>query len=320
MRRLSAALQAIGRHPRLAALLGAGCIAFSGIFYRFADEPPSTATLFRCLYGLPIVALVGAWERRRFGPLPRRTVGLAFVAGVFFAADLTFWHHAIEAVGAGLSTVLGNLQVIVVGLIAWLVLGERPQRATIAALPVVLAGVVLISGVVGEGAYGADPALGVVLGLLTALAYAGYLILIRRGGSDVRRPAGPVAISTASTAAVALLVGLLLGEIQPVPSWPAHGWLALYGVTSQSLGYLLISISLPRLPSLVASILLLAQPVASFILAGILLGEDPSPAQVLGVVLVIGGIGVATLASAGLRRARLAAESGPSNPEVAAPS
>lgn len=215
---------------------------------------------------------------------------------------------------------LGNLQVIVVGLIAWLVLGERPQRATIAALPVVLAGVVLISGVVGEGAYGADPALGVVLGLLTALAYAGYLILIRRGGSDVRRPAGPVAISTASTAAVALLVGLLLGEIQPVPSWPAHGWLALYGVTSQSLGYLLISISLPRLPSLVASILLLAQPVASFILAGILLGEDPSPAQVLGVVLVIGGIGVATLASAGLRRARLAAASGPSKPEIAAPS
>ena len=60
-----------------------------------------------------------------------------------------FWHHAIEAVGAGLATVLGNLQVIIVGFFAWLLLGERPSRATLLALPVVLAGVILISGVVG---------------------------------------------------------------------------------------------------------------------------------------------------------------------------
>ena len=72
-----------------------------------------------------------------------------------------FWHHAIDAVGAGLATVLGNLQVIIVGFFAWLFLGERPSRATLLALPVVLVGVVLISGVIGEDAYGAAPQLGV---------------------------------------------------------------------------------------------------------------------------------------------------------------
>ena len=56
-------------------------------------------------------------ERRRFGPLPRRAVRLAAIAGIFFAGDLTFWHHAIEYVGAGLATVLGNLQVLIVGVI-----------------------------------------------------------------------------------------------------------------------------------------------------------------------------------------------------------
>ena len=50
-------------------------------------------------------------------------------AGVLFAADLTFWHHSIEAVGAGLATVLGNIQVVLVGLLAWVVLGERPETA-----------------------------------------------------------------------------------------------------------------------------------------------------------------------------------------------
>ena len=93
-----------------------------------------------------------------------------------------FWHHAIEAVGAGLATVLGNLQVIIVGFFAWLFLGERPSRATLLALPVVLAGVVLISGVIGEDAYGAAPQLGVILGIATAICYAGYLLIIRWGG------------------------------------------------------------------------------------------------------------------------------------------
>jgi drug/metabolite transporter (DMT)-like permease len=167
--------------------------------------------------------------------------------------------------------------------------------------------VILISGVVGTGAYGADPPLGVTLGLFTALCYAGYLLIIRRGSDDLRRPAGPVAISTASTALVAIVVGALLGELDPVPAWPSHGWLALVGITSQSIGYLMISISLPRLPAALVSIILLAQPVATVVLARVLLDEEPSIEQLLGVSLVIGGIGVATLPMGRIRdRARTA--------------
>ncbi|HYL40476.1 MAG TPA: DMT family transporter, partial [Candidatus Binatus sp.] len=234
-------LEPIARRPRLAALIGALCIAFSGIFYRFAEVSPATATVFRCLYGLPVLVAVAWLERRRYGPLPSLVVRLSIVAGVFFAADLLSWHHAVDAVGAGLATVLGNMQVLVVGLVAWLVFGERPPRSALLALPIVLIGAVLISGVVGGGAYGANPPLGVILGTVTAFAYAGYLLVIRRGGRDLRRPAGPVAISTASTMIVAVLFGLVSGELDPIPAWPSHGWLALVGLTSQSLGYLVIS-------------------------------------------------------------------------------
>ena len=72
-------------------------------------------------------------------------------------------------------------------------------------------------------------------------------------------------------------------------------WLAMLGITSQFLGYLLISLSLPRLPAVVTSIILLAQPVVTVALAMVLLGETPSPAQLAGVGLVIGGIAVATV-------------------------
>ena len=46
---------------------------------------------------------------------------------------------------------LGNTQVVLVALLAWAVLGERPPRAALAAIPVVFVGVVLISGVLGYG-------------------------------------------------------------------------------------------------------------------------------------------------------------------------
>ncbi len=282
-------------------------IAFSGIFYRFAHVTPETATAFRCLYGLPILALVGWLERRRYGPLPSRSVWLAIIAGVFFAGDLLTWHHAVDQVGAGLATVLGNMQVIVVALVAWVVFGERPSRSVLYGLPLVLAGVVLISGVVGAGAYGPNPALGTVLGVVTALSYAGYLLVIRRGSNDLRRPAGPVAISTASTALVAIVYGAAVGQLDPVPSLPSHDWLIAVGITSQSIGYLIISISLPRLPAALTSIILLAQPVATVVLARALLDEEPSAAQLLGVALVIGGIAVATVPVGRLRdRARAA--------------
>jgi drug/metabolite transporter (DMT)-like permease len=292
--------------PRLAALLGAICISFSGIFYLNAAVSPSTGAVYRALFGLPLLALVALAERRRSGPLPTRTVRLAAIAGVFFAGDLLFWHHAIEAVGAGLATVLGNLQVLVVGFVAWVALGERPSRGTLVALPIVLVGVLCISGVVGSGAYGADPALGVLLGLLTAFCYAGYLLTIRLSGRDQRRPAGPVAIGTLVTALAAMAVGVAGGDLDPAPGPASLAWLALYGVTSQSLGYLLIAISLPRLPAVIVSIILLAQPVITVALAMILLGEAPSTAQLVGVGLVIGGIAIATLPigrlRAGIRR------------------
>jgi drug/metabolite transporter (DMT)-like permease len=170
---------------------GAMCIAFSGILVRLADVSPDTAAVFRCMYAVPVLGLLVWSERRRFGPRDRRERRFAVIAGVFFAADLMLWHRSIEAVGAGLATVLGNLQVVFVPLIAWALLRERSGPRVVAAVPVVLAGIVLISGILEEDAFGADPVLGVVYGVLTALAYSGFLLVLRRGNRDVRRPAGP---------------------------------------------------------------------------------------------------------------------------------
>src|SRR5205814_2653912 len=131
-------------------------------------------------------------ERRRYGRRTRRELKLSLWAGFFFAADLICWHYAINDVGAGLATVLGNLQVVLVGLVAWLTLGERPEPRVIAAVPVALFGIVLISGVVGSAAYGQDPLRGVVFGIATGLTYAGFILILRQSGRHLRRPVAPL--------------------------------------------------------------------------------------------------------------------------------
>jgi drug/metabolite transporter (DMT)-like permease len=281
--------------PVLAGVLGALVIAFSAILVRLAEVAPSTAAFFRCAYALPLLALLAWIERRRYGARPLRERILLWGAGAMFAADLTFWHHSIEAVGAGLATVLGNIQVVLVGLIAWLALGERPENRSLAAIPVVFAGVVLISGVIGEGAYGDDPLVGVVFGVGTAITYALFILILRYGNADDRRPAGPLFDATLSAAVFSAIGGVVVGDIDWVPDLEAQAWLVLLAVSSQVLGWLLISVSLPRLPAVLTSIVLMLQPVSTVFLGAVLLSESPSAVQLLGVAVVIAGVAVATV-------------------------
>jgi drug/metabolite transporter (DMT)-like permease len=274
----------------LLALAGALAIAFSGILVRLANVEPSTAAFYRCAYAVPFLIPLAVWERRTFGPRQRGQARLAWIAGLFFAADLVLWHHAIAAVGAGLATVIANTQVVIVGLTAWVLLGERPSGRLLSAVPVVLTGVVLISGVVGADAYGDRPGLGVVLGIATALAYSGFLLVLRAGNRDPRRPAGPLLDATIAAALGSAVAGVGLGELDLAPSWPAHGWLLLLAVSAQVIGWLLITASLPRLPAAVSSVLLTAQPAATVLLAILLVGENPSVVQLAGVLVVIAGV------------------------------
>jgi drug/metabolite transporter (DMT)-like permease len=251
--------------------------------------------VFRCAYAVPLLAVLAARESRLYGPRPARDRWIGVAAGFLFSADLITWHHSIANVGAGLATVLGNLQVVLVAFAAWAVLGERPERRIIVAVPVVFTGAVMISGVLESGGYGRDPVLGTIFGLTTTVAYAAFLLVLRQVNRDLRRPAGPLLDATAAAAVVSAVAGAIVGDVDLVPSWPSHAWLALLALTSQVIGWLLISVSLPRLPAALTSVLLLVQPIGSIALAVIILGEDPSALQLAGTAVILAGICIATL-------------------------
>jgi drug/metabolite transporter (DMT)-like permease len=282
------------RQVRICALLGAVAIAFSSIFVRLSHASPSTAAIFRCVYALPLLGLFAWLEDGRYGRRSWTERRYAIGAGAFFAADLVLWHHSIADIGAGLATVVANIQVVMVPLVAWVWLSERPGRQVLAALPLAGIGVVLISGVLEHGAYGHDATRGAIYGVTAGIAYVGFLLLLRRSGADLRRPAGPLFDATATAAVLCVIAGVIIGDAHLVPVWPGAGWLIVLALTSQVLGWLLITISLPRLPAALTSLLLTVQPVGSVFLGALILSETPSALQLSGVALVLAGLLVAT--------------------------
>jgi drug/metabolite transporter (DMT)-like permease len=280
---------------------------------------PSVVALGRCAFALPVLGVLALREHRRWrgtgpgrgdggggscggcgtAPMPRRSRWLARLAGVFLAADLILWSHTIAAIGAGLGTVVGNLEVLIISLLAWLVLGERPGRSLVLASPVMLAGLVLVGGLAdvgGSHAYGTDPALGAGLGVGVAVLYAIYILMLRQATSAAgpgTAVAAPLFEATVGGVVGSALLGLVLGDLRLGPPWPALGWIVLLALSSQVIGWLLITVSMPRLAAGMIGALLLIQPAGSVALSYVILGERPSLLQLAGVALVLTGVVVA---------------------------
>ena len=294
--------------PAAMAAAGAVCISSSAVLMALAATSASITALGRCAFALPVLGALTLIERRRGAqPMPPRGRWLARLAGVFLAGDLVLWSHAIGAIGAGLGTVVTNLSVLIISLLAWLVLGERPGRSLVLASPVMLAGLVLVGGLGGLGgsrAYGSDPALGVADGVGVAFLYAIYILMLRQAashrGTDGSRVAvaDPLWQATLGATAGSAALGFALHDFHLGHAWPTLGWLALLAITSQVIGWLLITVSMPRLPAAMIGALLLVQP-ASVGLSYLVLGERPSGWQLFGVALVLAGVLVAVGGRAG---------------------
>src|SRR5690606_11499718 len=161
---------------------------------------------------------------------------------------------------AGISTVVVNLQVVLIPALAWLVDREPVTRRYLLAVPAVLLGVVFTAGVLDDGGgRGTAPLWGAIHAALAALCYSGFLFLLRRGGGH----GGPVqsyVTVTVSAAVVSVALGAVWGGVDPAPGWAAVGWLLLTAVCGQVVGWLLVALFSPRLPSHVGAILLLLTP------------------------------------------------------------
>ena len=291
----------LDRRTMLVALAGAVAISFSPVFYVYSDTNPSTGAFFRMLYALPALALL-AFLVRKADTRSSRTRWTAFGAGLILAPDMLSYHSSMIFIGIGIATLIGNSQVIIVTLASWKLFGEKPNKAILISLPIVIIGLALISGIADTDPYGEDPVKGVVFGTMAAFFYSSFLILFRYSNRELA-PSSSVQLDATAGAALGLLVlGLLplssiaIEPLELQPTWPGHGWLIVLAMLCQVAGWLAIAHALPRLPAAHTSFAVLLQPVLTLVWGYVILHQEGhSQNQVIGIFLVLAAIIAVTL-------------------------
>jgi len=275
----------------LALCSGAVAIAFAPIFVRLSHVGPSATAFWRLTLALPALWLwmiVEGQGRDTFRrPLSSADYGRLSVAGLFFAGDLAVWHWSIRLTSVANATLLANFAPIFVALGGWLFFAQGVGLTFLLGMSTALIGTTLMVGTSWH--VSVQHLWGDVLGLVTAMFYAGYILSVKHLRGEFSA-ATIMAWSGAVTSAALFPVAFLSGE-HLLPS-SSLGWRPLIGLAliSQVGGQSLIAYALAHLPAAFSSLTLLLQPVMATIFAWLVLNETLGPWQALGGALVLSGI------------------------------
>jgi drug/metabolite transporter (DMT)-like permease len=282
------------------AMFGGIVVSFAPILYAISNANPLTGAFFRMLYALPFLLLIILF-RRAEDSRSRNTRFIALIAGFAFSLDFLGYHSTVDWIGAGIGTLIGNSQVIIVTLMSWWLFGERPNLSILISLPIVMIGLFLISGILDDDPYGEYPVRGVIAGIFTAIFYSAFLIIYRFANRELAPAVNLQFDSTVGCALGLLILSFLPLQsiyVEPIdfqPSLPTHGWLLALALLSQVTGWLAIAYSLPRLPAAHTSFAILLQPTFTIIWGIIFLSESPSIQQAIGMFLILGSIIAVTI-------------------------
>ena len=244
---------------------GAVMISFSAVFVNVAHVGPTVAGFYRMLFGGMILGAAALIRRERLWRGFHHFLQV-FACSVFFSLDLAFWHRSVYDVGPGLATLLANFQVFFLAGFGILVLGESPTWKRLLSIPLAVAGLYLIVGI-DLAELGIRYKTGILFGLISALCYSFYLLLLRRL-RPARKGARPLADITLITLFAAGIMGpgaWAQGEGFCIPDLQSWGALLGYGLIPQVLGWVFIASGIGKIDASRAGLLLLLQPTLAFV-------------------------------------------------------
>jgi len=270
---------------------------------------PATAVALRSFSPLAVaglsctLALVTVVGLAVAGILPRPSVGamtwprasrltvLALIGGVLFIAAVNL---AVAIAGPTIIGFVAPLYAVFATLFAVPLLGERIRPTTILAFGLAFVGTGLLAGAVPTGA----PLGGIALGLIGAAMFGLYVVLSRRWGASYGLDGTLITIANLFGRGPVLLVAAFIidpGGVVPADPDPA-AIIALLTIAfgSSASGNLLLLASVRRVPAGRTSGALLLTPVASAVIAALLLGERLSPMGLVGAACILAGMALAS--------------------------
>src|SRR5437899_12673645 len=248
-------------------------------------------TTFSFLIFLPVLGLCRGWRQLR---LPRADVGRIFLLGTLgVAASNFFYYLAIQRTNVATAIILQYTAPIWVLLYSVARKLQRPTLQRVSAVGLAVAGIAMVIGVSGPGAFRLDP-LGMMAALLAAFSFAFYNI----GGHSILARYNRWTVLLYTTFSASLF------WIAVNPPWKIVAAHYSGGQWAFLLGFSLVSVlgpfsfyfaGLQHLEPTRAVVVSCLEPVFSIVIAAIVLGEILRPTQVLGIVIVLAAIIVVQL-------------------------
>lgn len=293
-----------------AVAFGSAYVATSFALHAFEPLP---AAVWRSVVAALVVGLLYAARQRTSdrssaaagaampstGARVLRLLVLALLSGPLFLASMNF---AVAHVGATITAFVAGLYAVLSAVIAPALLPERLAPRVVVGFILALAGTALLAELDPSRSDG----VGMAWGISAAVTFALFLVLSRRWSAAYQLDGLAISVWSMTTSALVLGAVVLLtdaGTLVPasvsLDSALAIGWLAAAAV----FGQVMTIASVRLIPAARSAAFLLLNPITATVLAALLLGERPSPLQIVGGVLVLLGIAAATMP--GVARLRL---------------
>ncbi len=278
------------QNPLIHILLGAIIISFSGVWVTWAGVAPLVSAFYRVFFGTIFLA-IACFVKGEFQPISARTAVLTVLCGLCFSADLLLWHISILYIGPGLATIIANFQVFILTGASFLFFSQRLRPVFLVSIPLAFLGLFLVIGFDWK-TLPSHYRTGIYLGLTAAFFYAAFLLSLRKIQeiqAGISFFYGLMLVSLASTCFLGLQVMFSEPSFR-LPNYLSLGSLLCLALFSQTIGWAVISNSLPKVVPSFAGLVLLLQPALAFVWDVLFFHRPTSFLQWFGVLVTLTAI------------------------------
>ncbi len=274
--------------PYVTLFIGVLSVSFAAIFIRLADAPPLVIAAYRLtIASIILIPIATVKSLKSLNKLSRHDMPLILLSSLFLALHFALWITSLSYTSIASSLILVTSHPAFVAVISYFLWGERLEKLAISGIAVTLLGVIVVN--YGGFTFGSQAMLGNLLALTAGFAMGAYLLI----GGQLRARIDILSYLTilyTCSAVLLLAAAIIAGHSFFGYSPITYVMLILLALVPQLIGHSSLNLAVRLIPVTFVSVAILGEPVGATLLGSLLLSEIPTTNEIVGGLLILGGI------------------------------
>ncbi len=250
------------------------------------EEGVNTATVLAHRFGLAVILLAVIMIIKRIDfKVTRREFKVLFSLGVLFAASSITYYQSFHFMDAGIASTILFVYPVMVAVIMALFFKEKVTSMTVMAIVLSLVGI----GLLYKGGAGVSlSVIGIVLCILSSLAYAIYIIVVNQ--SDIKMSSFKVTFYAMLVCEISLILysftspELYLHMLPSPRAWSFAVWLS---IVPTILSLVFMTVAVNHVGATPTAILGALEPLTAVTIGVIIFGETLTPRLIVGILFIL---------------------------------